>query len=320
MEKITKTFEYCYENDTTIEYVNTGLYSMLNCSYTSEDPDYGTDTIHYGVGSKSVRSMKQMATDMLREVKDFLDYRDGVIESSLVCDIDYDDYSSSTLIAIEYALNSIIEEETKMEANHYAIGAKVRVDYDITNLQNVDTGNLFRVAKGQIGTIMKINPRDSYIPDSAAMYLVRFDNIPDPMTGEIATGWVPETDISMYASKKWYMSVKEASELIIGMWRDDPKKVFSFCESDRYEAMGDPLKHVDNGGWYGVQRVNPFDGDSCEFSALVGYWGGGTLELAYVGEWEADDSNCETALRQTICKATGWDADNYIYIEEEEEK
>ena len=47
MEKITKYFSNDYENDTTIEYVNTGLYSMLNCSFTSEDPDYGTDTLHY---------------------------------------------------------------------------------------------------------------------------------------------------------------------------------------------------------------------------------------------------------------------------------
>ena len=107
MEKITKHFKYSYDNDTTIEYVNPGLYSMLNCSFTSEDPDYGTDTIHYGVGSKSVRTMEQMAFDMLREVKDFLDYRDGEIERPLVCNIDYDDYSASTLIAIEYALTEI---------------------------------------------------------------------------------------------------------------------------------------------------------------------------------------------------------------------
>ena len=230
MEKITKTFKYCYDNDTTIEYVNTGLYSMLNCSFTSEDPDYGTDTIHYGVGSKSVRSMEKMAFDMMREVKDFLDYRDGVIERPLVCDIDYDDYSNLTLIAIEYAL------------------------YEIT--------------------------KD-------------------------------------YRPTKWYATIADASERIAKELLEDHTKVFSFCESDRLEASEDPEKHHNDGGWFGIQRINPFDGDSCEFSVLVGYWGGGTLELAHVEEWEADDSNCETALRQTICKATGWDADNYIYIEEE---
>lgn len=103
MEKITKYFKHDYENDTTIEYVNTGLYSMLNCSYTSEDPDYGTDTIHFT--ATPAESMEQMAYNMLYEIKDFLDYRDGSVEAPR-CDVqnDYGEYSNSTLIAIEYAL------------------------------------------------------------------------------------------------------------------------------------------------------------------------------------------------------------------------
>lgn len=110
MEKITKYFKYSYENDTTVEYVNTGLYSMLNCSFTSEDPDYGTDTIHYT--ATPVESMEKMAYDMLQEVTDFLDYRDGSVEAPR-CDVqnDYGEYSNSTLIAIEYALNEMIKEE-----------------------------------------------------------------------------------------------------------------------------------------------------------------------------------------------------------------
>ena len=62
MEKITKYFKYCYANDTTVEYVNTGLYSMLNCSYTSEDPDYGTDTIHFAM--KENASMERIAYEI----------------------------------------------------------------------------------------------------------------------------------------------------------------------------------------------------------------------------------------------------------------
>lgn len=109
MEKITKYFKYSYENDTTIEYVTTGLYSMLNCSYTSEDPDYGTDTIHYT--SVPVKSIEQMAYEMLGEVKDFLDWRDGMIDASR-SDVqnDYDQYSDSTLIAIEDALTDISKD------------------------------------------------------------------------------------------------------------------------------------------------------------------------------------------------------------------
>lgn len=109
MVKITKYFEYCYENDTTVEYVNTGLYSMLNCSYTSEDPDYGTDTIHFT--ANPAKSMEQMAYEMLGEVKDYLDWRDGEIEAPRA-DVqnDYEDYSNSTLIAIEYALTDLSKE------------------------------------------------------------------------------------------------------------------------------------------------------------------------------------------------------------------
>lgn len=106
MEKITKYFEYSYENDTTVEYVNTGLYSMLNCSFTSEDPDYGTDTLHYT--AEPAVSMEQMAHEMLAEVKNFLDWRDGSIDAPRSdTQIVYGDYSNSTLIAIEYALDEI---------------------------------------------------------------------------------------------------------------------------------------------------------------------------------------------------------------------
>lgn len=114
MEKITKYFTHDYENDTTIEYVNTGMYSMLNCSFTSEDPNYGTDTIHYT--SVPVKSIEQMAYEMLGEVTDFLDWRDGTVEAPR-CDVqnDYGEYSNSTLIAIEYALADIIKKDEEEE-------------------------------------------------------------------------------------------------------------------------------------------------------------------------------------------------------------
>lgn len=109
MEKITKYFEYCYPNDTTIEYVKSGLYSMLNCSYTSEDPAYGTDTIHFT--AEPAKSIEQMAYEMLAEIKEFLDWKDGMREgTSWKIDKAYSDYSNSTLIAIEYALHDITKD------------------------------------------------------------------------------------------------------------------------------------------------------------------------------------------------------------------
>lgn len=106
MEKITKYFKYCYENDTTIEYVNTELYSMLNCSFTSEDPDYGTDTLHFT--ANPARPIEEMAYNMLYEVGKYLDWKDGAIdEAPGYIEYVYKDYSLSTLIAIEHALAMI---------------------------------------------------------------------------------------------------------------------------------------------------------------------------------------------------------------------
>lgn len=109
MEKITKTFTHDYENDTTVEYVNTGFYSMLNCSFTSEDPNYGTDTIHYK--TNQVESMEELAFNMLCEIKDFLDYRNGSVDAPM-CYVqnDYGEYSNSTLYAIEKALIEIAKD------------------------------------------------------------------------------------------------------------------------------------------------------------------------------------------------------------------
>lgn len=109
MEKITKYFKHDYENDTTIEYVNTGLYSMLNCSFTSEDPDYGTDTLHYT--AEPAVSMEQMAYEMGREITQFCNKQDAG-EYRRVTDEErriYGDYSNSTLYAIEKALHEIAE-------------------------------------------------------------------------------------------------------------------------------------------------------------------------------------------------------------------
>lgn len=112
MEKITKHFTHDYENDTTIEWVNTGMYSMLNCSFTSEDPNYGTDTIHYGVGSSSVKPIAQMAYEMLDELTPYLGKMDRGAYDSISSDVrsKYGEYNNSTLYAIEHALSILAED------------------------------------------------------------------------------------------------------------------------------------------------------------------------------------------------------------------
>ena len=99
-----------YDNDTAIEYVETGLYSMLNCSYTSEDPSYGTETIHFV--SETVESEQRMAYDMLKRIGKYLDAFDNGTMRDLSRDIklEYDNYGRSTLIAIESALQFITKD------------------------------------------------------------------------------------------------------------------------------------------------------------------------------------------------------------------
>lgn len=116
MKRISQCFTSDYRDDTMIEYVETGSYSMLNCSYTSEDPDCGTDTIHFSLGY--VASIERLAFEMLQEITDYLDFR-NVCEKTRgqggewqwrYKDLEdaYGAYSSCTLIAFEHALTEIV--------------------------------------------------------------------------------------------------------------------------------------------------------------------------------------------------------------------
>ena len=120
MEKITKTFTHDYENDTTVEYFNTGKYAGLICSFTSEDPAYGTDTLHYN--SEPADSMEALAYEMLEEIRYYLDATNNGMRrggASRKQDLVYGMYSSSTLCAIEKALAEISKDYTPPEQTKY---------------------------------------------------------------------------------------------------------------------------------------------------------------------------------------------------------
>ena len=110
MERTTRTYTFDYENDTSINYVNTGKYSMLNCSFTSEDPNYGTDTLH--LTSNPALPMAKMAYEYVGKLNEYLNkmdhgfYRDVSAEERRM----FGDYSNSTLYAIEKALYDIANE------------------------------------------------------------------------------------------------------------------------------------------------------------------------------------------------------------------
>ena len=112
MEKITKTFTHEYENDTTIEYYNTGKYAGLICSFTSEDPAYGTDTLHYN--SEPADTMEALAYEMHEDIRQYLDMTDDGIHRGKAkgseLDQVYGEYINSTLYAIENALTEIAKD------------------------------------------------------------------------------------------------------------------------------------------------------------------------------------------------------------------
>ena len=103
MEKIVNYFTCNYENDTTIEYVSTGHYSALNCLYTSECPDFGTETIHF-ISRRGVKPMDQMAYEMGNEVRSVLNYYNGNVDEQPQWIGDYVGFCTSTMIAVERAL------------------------------------------------------------------------------------------------------------------------------------------------------------------------------------------------------------------------
>lgn len=108
MEKFTEYFEYCYPMDTTVEYVNTTHYSMLNCTFTSEDEDAGSETIHSDP-SLPVKPKEQMAYEMLQEITKFMDMCDEGRVKDIPTDLKwkYEKFMHSTLIAVEKALQDI---------------------------------------------------------------------------------------------------------------------------------------------------------------------------------------------------------------------
>ena len=108
MKRSVEFFAHDYDFDTAIEYVNTGMYSMLNCSFTSEDEDYGTDTIHSDSATPP-KPREQMAYEMAQEIAAYLDAtEDGVYrKNGAPYEKQYGDFSNSTLYAIEKALKDL---------------------------------------------------------------------------------------------------------------------------------------------------------------------------------------------------------------------
>lgn len=113
MNRIVINFSHDRENDTRIQYSFDENGSHLEASFTSEDPDYGTDNLEFN--SEPVESLNTMAKDWLEEISEYLDKTgDGIRrpgEASKELEMCYGEYSNSTLFAVEEALRMIVGEQ-----------------------------------------------------------------------------------------------------------------------------------------------------------------------------------------------------------------
>lgn len=118
MQRTFTYYSHNHENDTAIEYITTGLYSALSCSYLSEDPDCGIETIHFVC--KSIKSIAALAYKLRSEITRYLD----CIEEPQQMDINlsgrYSDYSRDTLYAVESALSMLCS--TNLNGRPFMIG------------------------------------------------------------------------------------------------------------------------------------------------------------------------------------------------------
>lgn len=116
MKKTADYFCYCYDNDTTVEYVDAEHYSMLNISFTSEDEDAGTETIHSDTAVPS-KPIEQIAYGMLQELTEYMDMCDEGKWKDIPYELHmkYDQYMNSTRIAAENALQQITKGYEKEE-------------------------------------------------------------------------------------------------------------------------------------------------------------------------------------------------------------
>ena len=109
---MTTIFKYShdYTDDTEIKYFRDNEGSHLECSFTSEDPDYGTETIY--LNSDPAETLREMARDQMEEITAYLDATaDGTRRVDDAPNaIVYDSYGNSTLYAVESALSNLLKE------------------------------------------------------------------------------------------------------------------------------------------------------------------------------------------------------------------
>ena len=110
-EQTIKTYTHDYSNDTMLEYSRSGNESTLRLSFTSEDPDMGTEELLYH--GENGEPMQELADDLRAEIKAYLDDQDsssfakqqGLKDEIHSMEDMYGEYSRTALYAFEAVLN-----------------------------------------------------------------------------------------------------------------------------------------------------------------------------------------------------------------------
>ena len=105
----TLYYTHDYENDTTYTFEPGNTRSQITMTYTSEDPDFGTETLVYGGDGNE----KELARELLSDLSRCLDMQENPPRFARAADFDlqyYDNnYSRTSLIAFEAMLLEITE-------------------------------------------------------------------------------------------------------------------------------------------------------------------------------------------------------------------
>lgn len=112
-EQITQQYSHDYPNDTTLTYSRSGSQVEMKLSFTSEDPDMGTEEMLYN--GQAGESLDTLVTELRKGISAFLDHADGYVRSDPQAiqssDDYYADFSRTALFAFEGALKEMEKEK-----------------------------------------------------------------------------------------------------------------------------------------------------------------------------------------------------------------
>lgn len=311
---MTIYYSHDYANDTKLTFTQTADRAEIELNFTSEDPNYGTDTLV--LGGDETCTMQELCEEELETISEFLDKTEDGNKRNIEGYDEIRDLSNTTLYAFEGILKKAINKgDDNMRFEEHAVVQTIRLG----NYMNIATGNVYMVKDGAVGVITKVNHRTS-------ICLVRFDSINDDENGEPIMAWVLGYNLKPFIQKKWYMTVRDASQFVALQLIENRQRKFAFCESDELEAKGNPEKHDENAigcGWHGIRQIDGFfDNEPTEFIVAVGHYGGGNVGFGYVDSdpyLREYPTECARAVEHAICSGTGWDANQWIFIEVDEE-